>query len=232
MGRKVGAPLTREKILSVALREVDEHGLSELTMRGLGAKLGVQGMALYHHFRDKTQIIDSLVGELMRQVDLAEGEDDWSLRIYRMHESMRHVLLAHPNLLPAVITRPFNTPEAVKVSDDVLAILLAAGFDRDNALYSYQTLRAYVLGYTLTETIGLIGDPPKWDNRGRMTIQDYGDHGFVHLLEVVPIAATYDHDKEFASGLDAVIEGVKSRLMQSQQTPLDWVDTSPRALTS
>jgi hypothetical protein len=38
---------------------------------------------------------------------------------------------------------------------------------------------------------------------------------------VVPIAATYDHDKEFASGLSAVIEGVKVRLMQSQQTPLD-----------
>ena len=103
-----------------------------------------------------------------------------------MHESLSRELLAHPNLLPAVITRPFNTPEAVKVSDQVLAILLSAGFGREDALYAYQTLRAYVLGYALTETVGLIVDPPKWDNRGRMTIQDYGDHGFVHLLEVVP----------------------------------------------
>jgi TetR/AcrR family transcriptional regulator, tetracycline repressor protein len=232
VGRKTGPALTRERIIEVALREVDEHGLSELTMRGLGGKLGVQGMALYHHFRNKEQIVDSLVGVLMSQVDLVEDEAKWDVRILKTHESLRRVLLAHPNLLPAVIMRPFNTPEAVGISDEILAVLLTAGFGRDDALYAYQTLRAYVLGYTLTETVGLIGDPPKWDNRDRMTIQDYGDYGFVHLLEVVPSAATYDHDEEFGSGLDAVIEGIRMRLFQSRRSPSDEVCLGPQALTS
>lgn len=232
MGRKSGPALTREKILAVALREVDEHGLAEFTMRGLGAKLGVQGMALYHHFRNKEQIVDGLVGELMTQVDLAEGVQDWAARVRLVHESLRRELLAHPNLLPAVITRPFNTPEAVRVTDQVLAILLSAGFGREDALYAYQTLRAYTLGYALTETVGLIVDPPKWDNRDRMTVQDYGDCGFVHLLEVVPAAATYDHDEEFASGLDTVIEGIRVRLIDTLREATDTADRGPRSLTA
>lgn len=232
MGRKAGPALTRDKILSVALREVDEHGLAEFTVRGLGAKLGVQGMALYHHFRNKEQIVDGLVGELMSQVDLAEDEEDWAIRVRLVHESIRRILLAHPNLLPAVIMRPFNTPEAVKVSDEVLAILLAAGFGRADALYAYQTLRAYVLGYTLTETVGLIGDPPKWDNRDRLTIQDYGDLGCVHLLEVVPAAATYDHDEEFVSGLDAVVEGIRLRLREALGREAEAAEAEPHPLTA
>jgi AcrR family transcriptional regulator len=168
-------------------------------------------MAVYYYFPSKTDIIDALVGDLMGRVDLAPDEQDWLERIRRIHASQRSRLLEHPNLLPAVILRPFNTGQAVAVTDTVLDILLSAGFDETSALHAYQALRAYVLGYTLTETVGLLSDPPRWDNRERMTIGDYGDHGFAHVLQVIPAAAVFDHDEDYASGLEAMLSGLEER---------------------
>lgn len=207
-----GKPLTRERILETALRLVDEGGLSGFSIRRLGDKLGVKGMAVYYYFPSKTEIVDALVGDLMERVDLAPDEHDWLERVRRMHASQRALLLQHPNLLPAVILRPFNTPQAVKVTDTVLDILLGAGFDEAGALHAYQSLRAYVLGYTLTETVGLLCDPPRWGNRDRMTIGEYGDHGFARILQVVPAAAVFDHDEDYASGLEAMLSGLDERL--------------------
>jgi AcrR family transcriptional regulator len=211
MGRKKGQRLTRGEILSVAMQAVDDEGLSGLSVRKLGARLGVQGMALYYHFTSKTAIIDSLVAECLSDVDLAADEADWCARLHRIHASQRSALLAHPNLLPAVISRPFNTPQAVRVTDVVLQVLLEAGFEDRDALHACQTLRAYVIGFTVTETVGMLGDPPRWDNRDRMSLQDYVEHGFNHLLQVAPASVLIDHDEEFVVGLSAVINGLRSR---------------------
>lgn len=211
MGRKKGQRLTRGEILSVAMQAVDDEGLSGLSVRKLGARLGVQGMALYYHFTSKTAIIDALVAECMSGVDLAADEADWCERLQRIHASQRSALLAHPNLLPAVISRPFNTPQAVRVTDVVLEVLLDAGFEDRDALHACQTLRAYVIGYTVTETVGMLGDQPRWDNRDRMSLPDYVEHGFTHLLQVAPAAVLIDHDEEFVVGLSAVIDGLRRR---------------------
>jgi AcrR family transcriptional regulator len=212
VGRKKGVKLTREAILAEAMRMVDEEGLSGLSVRKLGARLGVQGMALYYHFTSKTAIIDALVAWVMHGVDLAAGTIAWDDRLRSIHESQRRVWLGHPNLLPAIISRPFNTPAAAKVTDVVLAILLDEGFDDKEALHACQTLRAYVLGYTITETVGLLGDAPSWDNRDRMSLPDYLENGLTHLLQVAPAAESIDHDEEFSAGLGAVIDGLRSRL--------------------
>lgn len=214
MGTKGTGPLTRERILEVAMRLVDEGGLGAFNMRTLGSKLGVKGMALYYHFQSKTDIIDSLVGRLMGQVDLCVDEEDWCARLRGIHQSLRRSLLEHANLLPAAILRPFNTPQAARVTETVLDVLLSAGFDEQNALHAYQSLRAYVLGYTLTETVGLLSDPPCWDNPERMRLEDYGQHGFRRILQVIPAVATFDHVEEFSAGLDALLSGLEERLRQ------------------
>ncbi len=196
------------------MKVVDEHGLSGFSMRSLGDKLGVRGMAVYYYFPGKNEIVDALVGELMKGVDLAADESDWLARIRRIHASLRSLLLEHPNLLPAVILRPFNTAAAVNISETVLDVLIGIGFDEASALHAYQTLRAYVLGYAVTETVGLLSDPPSWGNRDRMTIEDYGEQGFMRILQVIPAAAVFNHDEEFSDGLEAILSGLQSRLAE------------------
>ena len=56
--RRRGRPsvISRERVLTEALRIVDEQGLDRLTMRRLGGELGVDPMAVYHHVPDKAAL--------------------------------------------------------------------------------------------------------------------------------------------------------------------------------
>jgi len=230
LAKRANRPLTRERILECSLTLVDQRGLSGFSIRGLGDQLGVKGMAVYYYFPSKTDIVDALVAELMGNVDLAQDEDDWLERMRRIHHSLRKTILQHPNLLPAVLMRPFNTAPAVRITEVVLDVLLSAGFDERRALHAYQALRAYALGYVMTETVGFLSDPPSWDNRDRMSIQEYGDHGFVHILQVIPAAAVFNHDEDYANGLEAMLSGLQDALADGRrerlQTPTPSVAPS------
>ena len=57
-------PLDPDLIARAALRHIDRHGLEGLSVRGLGASLGVEGMSLYKHFPSKEAILEA-VAELL-----------------------------------------------------------------------------------------------------------------------------------------------------------------------
>ncbi len=55
------APLTRERVLAAAVALADASGIAALTMRRLGAELGVEAMSLYHHVANKVDLLDGMV---------------------------------------------------------------------------------------------------------------------------------------------------------------------------
>jgi AcrR family transcriptional regulator len=65
--------LTRRRILDTALQLVDSEGLRALSMRRLGAALGVEAMSLYHHFPSKGELLDGLVATVLSEVPLPEA---------------------------------------------------------------------------------------------------------------------------------------------------------------
>ena len=54
-------PLDRRTILEAAVRFVDSEGLDALSMRKLGAELGVEAMSLYNHVPNKGALLDGMV---------------------------------------------------------------------------------------------------------------------------------------------------------------------------
>ena len=63
-------PLSRERIITAALELIESEGLSGLTMRVLGRRLGVEAMALYHYFPNKAALLEAMATavEDVRQV--------------------------------------------------------------------------------------------------------------------------------------------------------------------
>ncbi len=57
---KTRVTLTRERIVELALEIIDEDGLDALNMRRLAADAGVKPMSLYHHFPNKSAILDAV----------------------------------------------------------------------------------------------------------------------------------------------------------------------------
>ena len=79
------AGLAVPDIVRTAIAVADEEGLSALSMRRLGAELGVEAMALYHHIPSKDALLDLMVEELAVATPIPElDETNWQdgLRTY------------------------------------------------------------------------------------------------------------------------------------------------------
>ena len=62
--------------MAAALEFIEEHGLPNLTMRKLGAKLGVEAMSLYRYVPGREDLLDevveAIVGEMQHDDDVIE----------------------------------------------------------------------------------------------------------------------------------------------------------------
>ena len=153
--------LTRERIVSAALALVDREGLSALSMRRLGAELGVDPMAIYYYVPNKEALLDAIVEAVMAEIDLriddksASPED----RIMCAARAYRDVMLAHANALPAVLSRGPRTPGAMRPVELLIGILRDAGLSPTRAMAGMNAIAATVRG-----TVGMIaddtGEPP------------------------------------------------------------------------
>jgi TetR/AcrR family tetracycline transcriptional repressor len=145
--------LSRERICREALALVDEEGLAALSMRRLGARLGVEAMSLYHHVRDKADLLDALHAAVLGELH-AHVRGDWRAMLAGLSRALREALLAHPNVVPLFATRPVSAPEALEPIVRVWAALGAAGFSARDAEKAIVAVGVFTIGCVLAETQG------------------------------------------------------------------------------
>lgn len=148
-GRRAG--LTRQAVLEAALALADREGLKALSMRRLGAELGVEAMTLYHHVPGKDALLDGLVEQLVTRVaPPGFGAADWRAGLRAYACDLLAALLAHPALIPVVTTRPAVTPANLRVMETALGFLCRAGFSPGRALDILYAVVGFAVGHAAT----------------------------------------------------------------------------------
>lgn len=71
----------RSDVVAGAIRVLDERGLADLSMRTLGAELGVRASALYHHFPDKRALLAAVADELLLRVRRGAEVVTWDAEV-------------------------------------------------------------------------------------------------------------------------------------------------------
>jgi AcrR family transcriptional regulator len=138
------SPLTREQVVDTALRIVDEEGLEALSMRRLGAALGVEAMALYRHVPNKEALLDRTVERMRSELRLEEPyPEDPSDLLATIFLEYRRVMVEHPNMVPLAARRTgAGFPSG-------LEYLIEQGLERDAAVGLYQSLLAFTIGFSV-----------------------------------------------------------------------------------
>jgi TetR/AcrR family tetracycline transcriptional repressor len=138
--------LSRNVVVDTALRVADEEGLEALSLRRLARALDVTPMATYRHVRNKSHLLDLMADRLLERVDLAAGEPTaWTGRLRRLLGSYQAVAAEHP-AAPLLLARPFSSPTALRISETLLEILHAAGFETAQAVRLFQLISGMLLG--------------------------------------------------------------------------------------
>lgn len=206
VARKPGpkTALSREVFVKAALRIVDRDGLEALSMRRLGAEVGVDPMAAYRHFPNKDALLDGVVEAVIAEVDLAvEASLPWRMQIAALARAYRAALLAHPAVAPLAASRPLGTPGSLRLTERSLEVLESAGVDRHSAVLAVNAMGIFVNGVVLVETGA--GRPAPAQARQHDVLGGLPASEFPRLAELMAtgdIATTYDEILVF--GLDAV----------------------------
>ncbi|MEL6981375.1 MAG: TetR/AcrR family transcriptional regulator C-terminal domain-containing protein [Actinomycetota bacterium] len=197
--------LSREAIAATALRLTDQDGLAGLSMRKLGAELGVEAMSLYHYVDSKDDLLDAVLDLLYAEVDLPRDlpDSEWEKAVRLGLGSFHQVLIDHQAALVLFATRPVMSAAALDVVYWSYRRFEVMGLAPAEAIDAFRFIVSFVMGHTAQE-VGRLDRPEEPD-------VDYG------YLEDDALRTFMGHlqDREesdlFASGLDLVIDGLKAR---------------------
>jgi AcrR family transcriptional regulator len=192
-------PLTRDAILDAALALLDRHGLASLSMRRLGAALGVEAMSLYNHIPSKDALLDGLHERVLLSLEPPPAQArHWQAFARHQAHALHRALLAHPNAIPLFATRPAATPGSIARLDRYLAVLLQAGFKPLDALSVVQLVAQLVVGHAM------------WTTSIEMAVTD--EPAPPHVAQVERVLDRWDPDRELELGIDALLHGFERLL--------------------
>jgi AcrR family transcriptional regulator len=187
---------------------VDSKGLSALSMRRLGASLGVDAMAIYYYLPNKAALYDALVEAVMKEIDISQGNNDGTplKRLKAMAYAYKDALLAHPNALPVIAARPIRTPSALRPIERMLGILLDYGLSPSMAMAVVNNCAHYILGAVQSYVPHLMNMP--LHDHDALDMQDLSPEKFPNLRKVTTISGSrHPFEMEFEVGLEAFLIG-------------------------
>ena len=209
-------PLTRERILGAALRVVDGEGMGALSMRRLGAELGVNPMSIYHYLPGKDAVVSGLVELVfsgMWVLRSSEGSP-WQERVRAYARAYREVVSSHPNLALEIVSDAAAVSEAVLLGAEPLyGALEDAGLPPATIVQAADSLVDFVHGFALGEASNPSGEFDVGPELlARLEARPAGEAPALRRVfgALGEEGARYDFDAGFEVGLDILVKGVET----------------------
>jgi AcrR family transcriptional regulator len=207
--------LTREQVFATALRLIDADGVEALSMRRLGKALDRDPMRLYRYAPSKDALLDGVVELVLSGLVVPTPRgDDWDEVLRRTAHAFRSIALAHPHVVPLLVTRPLATPLALRPLgtlrplEALLELFVAAGFDGRAALHAYRLYMGFLHGHVLNELQERVLDPGETDDLLRLGLYRLPARDFPRLRALASELAAYDGGQELDEGLDIILAGL------------------------
>ena len=214
--------LDRERILDAAQAIADEDGVAKLTMRRIGAELGVDPTAIYRHFRDKNELLIELADRLFAIGPEIDPALDWreTLRIDLRYGLDRY--RRHPALAMLLAVQPDDTPSLQRIADEMIALLRRAGLTMPQAAQMHQVIENHVVGtglyYSLLENSS---DPRLHDPEAmRRVYALLPADEYPHAVEASPHLFP-DLDESFDRASELIIDAIERVAEANTSVPAD-----------
>jgi TetR/AcrR family tetracycline transcriptional repressor len=210
--------VTREAVVSAALDLLAEGGLESVSLRRIGARLGVSAPTLYWHVANKRELMDLMAEALMQRagsepVTPQPGQPWWEW-LRRHAQRMFETLIATRDA-PRVLAGNRPTGESFPVIEQVLGILVDGGLTPGEAQQALFAVGAYVIGSATewqAEAERQAAQPlpdPADDEINARRAAILADQPL--LLAAIDEHLNRPHSDTFEFGLDLLVQGMRAR---------------------
>lgn len=198
---------SRAEILAAARTIIDRDGWEKLTIRRLAAELGVGPTTLYHHVRDKEDLLIQLINDLADQAPQAELPSSPRDRIIVAATAIHDGLAAWPS--PAILTTDGFLgrlgPSALRLVEAIVAAAIDDGCTPEQAVGLFRSIWYYTIGEILVRQ----PDRPPAATPRPLAALDASRHP--HLAAIGDRWAALAIRDTYADGLEALVDGLLAK---------------------
>lgn len=185
--------LSREWIVAETIEIMRTEGLEKATMRRVAQALDTGPASLYVYVANTAELHAAVLDELI--APLAQGKGDWRARLEELLGSYADVLYAYPGLARSALQLRPTGPNAMRLYDQILGLLLEGGITPDRAAWGVDLLLQPVTATAAehsTPAPGVLNESPE---------------GKIHALAVAFREADPQATPHLAAHADAMISG-------------------------
>src|SRR5690606_37362669 len=217
-GRRAGRPPATSvaRIVAAARTLIDRDGWENLTIRKLAGELGVGPTTLYHHVRDKDDLLVHLINDLAARTPRPELPDDPRDRMVTAAEAAHRMLTGWPWAVEVITTDGFlgRVDESAAWSTEaIVGAALELGCEREQAVYVFRTIWFYLVGEILVRARSARA-PLDLDRLPERTFfAGAGMSRLPHLAEIGDDWIAIERVDTFRQGLEALVDGLLAQLL-------------------
>lgn len=192
--------ISRSNAAEAALDVIDEYGLEDLSLGLVAKKLGVRPPSLYHHFKDKSELLQEVARiMLVRTPQVKATGKSFEEQIIARCVATRQTLLRHPNAAPLIL-RYFPRH------------MLLAAYDRAASEEPYPTpIQMTVIDAVEKYTYGAALFEASAKARGIEPMPEVDGEKYPSLAKAIA-DNPFDDDQLFVESLRLFLIGVRERI--------------------
>jgi AcrR family transcriptional regulator len=139
-------PLSQQQIVDAGLRIVTEEGIDALSMRRIAAAFNTSASSLYAHVANKEELLQLMFDHICGEVEMPEPDPArWQEQVKALARGGHAVMTKYNDIARAALATVPSGPNALRLSEGMLAIMLAGGIPPRIAGWSLDRLFLYIV---------------------------------------------------------------------------------------
>ncbi|MCC3777921.1 TetR/AcrR family transcriptional regulator [Streptomyces sp. UNOB3_S3] len=204
--------ISRDEIIGTALRILDEEGVDRLTMRRLATEIGSTPMALYHHVRNKDELLVLLLDDYATRTLRRPGLPDRPReRVIVAAEAIHEVLAACPWIVTVLTADDLLSKTALWFVEQIVDGFVDCGLTPDRAVHGYRAIWYYTAGEIMVRAAARRRAEDDRPVHRESVFADLDPEEVPRLAQVADRWETLTAQDTYSDGLRALVDGLATR---------------------
>jgi AcrR family transcriptional regulator len=215
-GRPAKAPLSEDVVVDAALAVLKSDGLEAVTMRRVAAALDTGAASLYVYVAGREGLLQAMLDRVTATIELeAPDPSRWHAQVHSLLQRMHQAMVDHPGIAAITLADSPTTEPVLRLTENLLGILLAGGLDPQNAAWACDIFVLLVMGAAREDDVrrphGRTDDDRQQVDELYKTFAGLPPDRFPLLAAHAAHMIAGDSDERFRFAIEVVIDGVVAR---------------------